>query len=322
MKLTFKQIKILILLLLISYVFLIIGYFTYKQLCGSETVYFKIKKIKKLDDFFVDLFNEDHFCYYDAELELLKSTSNKIDKIYVSCNDKPESLLCGYVTYVRPTKFTDLLMVFFGNGIYETHNVELVNNLSEQEINKMFDQKSKGFLGNNIYLFLIYLVLIILGYFINKKTKPIFIKQNEELIFNRPKWLEWANTIILITLIVFSPYLSYDSLKTGNPLLFFVFAVLFVLLFFRLYYELKNINDYLTISKNYLRIKDNKRIEKILYSEIISVSILEDGLKIKTENKEINFGYTSMNLHHYANQINQNIKLVLGDKVIVEENKK
>ena len=322
MKLTFKQVKALIVLLLISYVFLIIGYFTYKQLCGSETVYFKINKTKKIDDFLFDFFNEDHFCYYDTETEIFKSTSNKIDKIYTDCNYKPGSLLCGYVGYAHPASFLDLLKVFFGNGIYDTYNIELVDNLSEQEINKMFDQKSKGFLGNNIYVLLIFIALIIIGYIINKKIKPAFKKQNEELIFNRPIWLESSNIIISFTSVVFSTYLVYESFKTGNIFFALVFIFLFFYFIIFLSMELTDIKDYLTISKNFISIRDNKRIEKILYNEIISVSILDDGLKIKTENKEIVFSYSSMNLRGYANQINENIKLVLGDKVIVEENKK
>ena len=100
-----------------------------------------------------------------------------------------------------------------------------------------------------------------------------------------------------------------------------VFFVLFIITIFILNNELQNKNDYLIISKNYLSIRDNKRFEKISFNEIKSASLMNDGLKIKTDNKEIVFNYSSMNLEGYSVQINENIKLVLADKIISEENK-
>ena len=174
MKFTFKK---TILILLITYILLVAGNFIYKKLFGTEVVYLKINKVTELSGFnyFIrDILDESSY-HYDLDFKILKSNTDKIDEIYLNSYTKPDNLykandlLCGYIEYVSPASVMDLLKSFFGKNIYSIHNVELVNNLSEEEINEMFNQKSKGFLMNNIYILLIFVALIVLGYFVNKK---------------------------------------------------------------------------------------------------------------------------------------------------------
>jgi hypothetical protein len=309
---------------MVTYVTLILINMLYKVFFGNEVVCFRVETVTEMsgsDDFIRDLLDDGTY-HYDLDYEILKTSTSNIEDIYISYHFKPRKvyrkndLMCGYITFVSPASLIDFLKPFFGKNVYKIHNVELVNNLTESQINEMFDQKSKGYLSKHIYIFLISLALIIIGYFLNKKIKPSFKNQNDKISFNKPLWLETSNIIILLTIFIFSLYLLYHAFSTGALFYAMLFFLLPVFSLFRLIYEIRNINDYLIISKDHMSIKDNKRIEKVFFDDIRSVQFTDSGLKILTNVKEINFNYSSLNLDSYAANINDNVKKVLADKIL------